>query len=196
LRPEEYLGLPRHNLELVEGGGAGRRVARIRQVAVKIRGGGWIFPTPKTKKGIRDVPFLAHLYRELSRLEVLNDSRRRLAGTEWQDFDLVFPSRDGTPQGEAWLLNRRFRPFLRRAGLPQHLTLYSLRYTYATLQLLAGERDKVVSDLMGHTQVNFTKDVYTKVLPVMQEEASDRLENLFFGAFRTTPAQSASELPM
>ena len=71
-----------------------------------------------------------------------------------------------------------------------------MRYAYATLQLLAGERDKVVSDLMGHEKVNFTKDVYAKVLPVMQEEASDRLENLFFGSLRTTLAQPASDLPM
>jgi len=135
------------------------------------------------------MPFPAYLYRELSRLDEINESRRRLAGAEWQDCDLVFPSPRGTPQSEPGMLNCRFRPFPNRAGLPQHFTLYSLRYTYATLQLLAGERDKVVSNLTGHTNVNFTKDVYAKVLPVMQEEASDGFESLFFGAARTTLAQ-------
>lgn len=80
--------------------------------------------------------------------------------------------------------------------MPEHFTLYSLRCTYAALQLLAGERDKVVSYLMGHESVNLTKDVYTKVLPVMQERASDGLERLFFVDVRTALAQPTSDLPM
>ena len=85
---------------------------------------------------------------------------------------------------------------LKRAGLAPHFTLYSLRYTYATLQFMAGERDKVISDLTGHTKVDFTKDVYTKVLPVMRETASDSLDRLLSGESRTTLAQSVSEQVM
>ena len=61
---------------------------------------------------------------------------------------------------------------------------------------MAGERDRVISDLMGHRRVDFTKEVYVKALPVMREQASDSLERLLFGEVRTTFAQSASELPM
>lgn len=193
LRPEEYLGLPRRHLELVSEGGAERGLVRVRQVAVRLRGGGWIFPPPKTRKGVRDVPFRAELYHELARMGRLVDSRRAAAGDSWSDFDLVFPSRGGSPQSSDSLLTGRFRRLLKRAGLPRHFTLYSLRYTYATLQLLAGERDKVVSDLMGHENVNFTKDVYTKVLPVMREQASDRLDKLLFGGVRTGVAQPEPE---
>jgi hypothetical protein len=35
-----------------------------------------------------------------------------------------------------------------------------LRYTFATMQYMAGERDKVISDMMGRTHTDFTKDVY------------------------------------
>lgn len=61
---------------------------------------------------------------------------------------------------------------------------------------MAGERDRVISDLMGHARTDFTKEVYVKALPVMREQASDSLEKLLFGAVRATFAQSASELPM
>ncbi len=54
----------------------------------------------------------------------------------------------------------------------------------------------MISDLMGHTRTDFTKEVYTKVLPVMRERASDDLERLLSGELRTAFAQSASELPM
>ena len=196
LRPEEYLGLPRKHLELVTQGDTERGLVRVRQVAVQMRGGGWLFPTPKTKKGVRDVPFPAWLYREIQRFGAIVDSRRLAFGTDWTDYDLVFPSRTGAPRTAGVLAKGRLRPLLKRAGLPTHFTLYSLRYTFATLQYLAGERDRVISDLMGHTRTDFTKEVYTKVLPVMREQASDSLERLLFGGVRTTLAQSDGERVM
>jgi len=48
----------------------------------------------------------------------------------------------------------------------------------------------------GHAKVDFTKNVYTKVLPAMQAQASDSLERLLFGAARTTFAQSDAERVM
>jgi integrase len=192
LRPEEYLGVRRQDVDLV----AGRGLVRVRQVAVKLRGGGWTFLPPKTRKGVRDVPFPAWLYHEMKRLEPLVDSRRRATGEGWVDHSLVFPSRTGEPQSSRVLGMGRFRRLLKRAGLPSHFTLYSLRYTFATLQYMAGERDRVISDLMGHTRTHFTKDVYTKVQPVMREQASDSLERLLLGADRATFAQSVTEQVM
>ena len=165
MRPEEYLGIRREDIELVEG----RGLARVRQVASKVRGGGWAFLPPKTKKGVRDVPFPAWLFEELKRFELLVDSRRLAAGCEWTDYGLAFPSRFGSPASADDLNRRRFPHLLRRAGLPVHFTLYSLRHTYATLQYMAGERDRVISDLIGHEKTDFTKAVYMKVLPVMRE---------------------------
>jgi hypothetical protein len=54
----------------------------------------------------------------------------------------------------------------------------------------------VISELMGHAKVDFTKNVYTKVLPAMQEQASDSLERLLFGEVRTTFAQPDGERVM
>lgn len=89
-----------------------------------------------------------------------------------------------------------FKTLLKRAELPTHFTLYSFRYTFATLQLLVGERDKVIADLMGHTKPDLTAEVYQKVLTEMRERASDRLENLLFQDSRTIFAQSESEREM
>lgn len=120
----------------------------------------------------------------------LVDARRLALASEWREHGLVFPSATGEPQSRDDLRDRRLKRLLKRAGLSQHFTLYSLRYTFATLQLLAGERDRVISDLMGHIRTDFTKDVYTKVLPLMREAASDSLERLLFGGVRPTLAQS------
>ncbi len=61
---------------------------------------------------------------------------------------------------------------------------------------MAGERDRVISDLMGHVRMDFTKEVCTKVLPVMREAASDSLERLLFGGLRATFTQSVTEQVM
>lgn len=196
IREGRLKGLRHEHLSLVDEGGVGRGIVRVRQVAVKVRGGGWEFHAPKTRKGVRDVPFPAWLYRELERYGALIDSRRLACGPEWTDFGLVFPSRTGAPRAYAVLAAGRLKPLLKRAGLHSHFTLYSLRYTFATLQYLAGERDRVISDMMGHTRTDFTKEVYTKVLPLMRERASDSLERLLFGGVRTALAQSSDERVM
>ena len=186
LRPEEYIGLRREDVDLV----GGRGLARVRQVVARLRGGaGWAFLPPKTKKGLRDVPFPAWLHGELKRYELVVDARRGALGPGWKDYGLVFPSTTGAPLSYERLRRLRLPALLKRAELPAHFTLYSLRYTFATLQFLAGERDRVISDLMGHTRTDFTKEVYTKVLPLMREEASDSLERLLFGEPRATFAQ-------
>jgi integrase len=91
LRPREYIGLTWPHVELSEG----RGVVHVRQVVHKLRGGGWAFRKPKTKKSVRAVPFPAALYTDLQRWQALQTARRRVVGSEWQAYDLVFPGADG-----------------------------------------------------------------------------------------------------
>lgn len=76
------------------------------------------------------------------------------------------------------------------AGIGGRVTANTLRYSFATLGLLAGELDKTVSAQMGHARVDFTKDVYQKVLPEMTQRLSDRLERHLFSTGRTPLAHS------
>jgi integrase len=57
--------------------------------------------------------------------------------------------------------------------------MYDLRHTCATLLLLDGESVKVVSERLGHSTVALTMDVYSHVLPTMQEGAAEKLEARF-----------------
>jgi integrase len=76
------------------------------------------------------------------------------------------------------LLRRHFKPILRRAGLPESLTPYSLRHSCATLLLAQNENPKVVSERLGHATVTLTLDTYSHVLPSMQQAATEKLERL------------------
>ena len=57
---------------------------------------------------------------------------------------------------------------------------HTLRHTHATLMLFQGEEPKVISERLGHSTISITLDRYSHVLPNMQQEAADRLENALF----------------
>jgi len=72
---------------------------------------------------------------------------------------------------------------LNAAKLPTDFRLYDLRHTAATLALSAGVPPKVVSEMLGHASAAFTLDVYSHVLPHMQDSGLRR-RTWHYGSFR------------
>jgi len=89
----------------------------------------------------------------------------------------VFTNGQGGPLDGHNLARRHLPRILEEAGLPQ-IRLYDLRHTAATLALSAGVPVKVVSEMLGHSSVALTLDVYSHVLPHMQEDAARRMAAL------------------
>jgi integrase len=75
------------------------------------------------------------------------------------------------------LRHRSFHMLLERAGLPR-MRFHDLRASAATLLLGMGIHPKIVSELLGHTQVSITLDVYSHVPATMQRDAITALEEL------------------
>lgn len=92
----------------------------------------------------------------------------------------MFTNEIGGPLARQNVLRRHFRPLLRKAGLPDTLRLYDLRHTAATLLLCGGINPKVAAERLGHSSIVMTLDTYSHVLPTMQREASDKMEELLF----------------
>jgi integrase len=67
---------------------------------------------------------------------------------------------------------------LKRAGLPD-VRFHDLRHSAATLLLSKGAHPKVVQEILGHSEIGMTMDIYSHVLPTMQREAMDRLNQEF-----------------
>jgi integrase len=63
---------------------------------------------------------------------------------------------------------------LKEAGLPA-IRFHDLRHSAATLLLSLGVHPKVVQELLGHSQISMTLDIYSHVLPTMRKEAMERL---------------------
>jgi integrase len=67
---------------------------------------------------------------------------------------------------------------LKQAYLPD-VRFHDLRHGGATVLLAAKVDLKVVSELLGHSSVAITADIYTHVLPEMQQEIVEKMDDLY-----------------
>jgi integrase len=56
---------------------------------------------------------------------------------------------------------------------------HDLRHTAATLLLAQGIHPKIVSEMLGHSQIAITLDLYSHVTPTMQRQAAEAMNRLF-----------------
>lgn len=131
----------------------------------------------KTAKSRRQVQLSDIAVAALRRHAGRQGDECRLAGSEWQETGLVFTNTVGRALLTANLTQRSFRPLLERAGLPV-IRFHDLRHTAATLLLGKGIHPKVVSELLGHSQVGVTLDLYSHVTPTMHQEAARTFDDL------------------
>ena len=89
---------------------------------------------------------------------------------------MVFCSHSGTPLFARNVV-RAFKGLLEKADLPD-IRFHDLRHTCATLLLLARVNPKVVSEMLGHASIAITLDIYSQVIPDMQQDAAATMATL------------------
>ena len=113
----------------------------------------------------------------LKRHRTIQLEARLKAGTALIDRDLVFPNTHGDYLLPTTLAGQ-FARLLKDVGLP-HMRFHDLRHSAATLLLSMGVPMKVVQELLGHSNFSITANVYSHVLPSMQQEAMDKMDAFF-----------------
>lgn len=139
--------------------------------------GAWRLTTPKTAKSRRriDLPSLAVEALRAHRTRQLEERLR--AGEGWEEHRFIFTRNDGEPLRGTHVLERHFRPLLRRAGLPA-IRIHDLRHTAATLLLSEGVNIKAVSETMGHSDIAITLGIYGHLLPTMQKDVTRAMDRV------------------
>jgi integrase len=174
MRRGELLGLRWSDIDL-DGG-----VASVQQTAQRIDGAGWVFRQPKTKLSRRAVALSPTTVQLLHKRRRDQAEARLLAGSAWQDRNLVFTSALGTPI-EPGTIRRIWRRILAAADVG-HVRWHDLRHAHATLMLSVGIHPKIVSERLGHSSIEMTVDTYSHVLPGLQAAAAAQLEALLESA--------------
>ncbi len=133
------------------------------------------FSEPKTSRSRRRIVLSRLATEALRQHKVRQETERLSAGGAWEDLDLVFLNTIGRPLDGRNLLHCWFRPMVKKAGLPR-MRFHDLRHTAATLLLSRGINPKIVSEMLGHSSVSVTLDIYSHIMPHMQQQAADAMD--------------------
>jgi integrase len=143
--------------------------------------GQWEYGETKRAGSRRLIRLQNWIIARLKELEKFQAAHPVVDPEEWpESVGLIFITEFGRPVNANSLVYKHFKPILKRAGLP-NIRLYDLRHTAATLALSVGVSPKVVSEQLGHTSAAFTLDVYSHVLPHMQDDAAAKVEAALMG---------------
>jgi integrase len=153
---------------------------KVQRQLQRIASRGLVFAEPKTAAGRRVVVLGPSAVEKLRQHRQRRSKELEKSGkARWQDSELIFPSSRGTPMGPRNLL-RHFKVTLKKAGLPD-IRFHDLRHTAASLMLMQGTHPKVVQERLGHSQISVTLDTYSHVLPSLQAEAAEKIDELIEG---------------
>ena len=179
MRQEELLGLKWDAVDL-DGG-----FLEVRRTLFWMAGRGPVWGEPKSDTSRRRVS-LAPVAVAALRSHEERQAKERAAMKRWEEKGLVFCNTLGGPIEAANLLYRNFRPLLVKAKLPR-MRFHDLRHSTASLLLSLNESPKVVQELLGHSSIRLTLDVYSHAMPTLQQAAVNRLGGLLDGSAQAPP---------
>jgi integrase len=141
---------------------------------------GFIEAEPKTEKSRRSIILPPFALETLKQHYNRQQEAKLKAGNAWQDRDLVFCNSIGTPLDPKSQVRVQLNALLQKAGLP-HIRFHDLRHSTATMLLSMGIHPKVVQELLGHNQISMTMDIYSHVMPTLQQDAMNKLNQALQG---------------
>jgi integrase len=132
-------------------------------------GGKLIRGTTKTKAGTRRLPLPPSL------LPVLKAHLERQQA-KYPQNQYVFASTTGTPINPRNLL-RQFKAILQKAGL-RDIRFHDLRHTAATFLIACGEHPRTFMDILGHSQISTTMNIYGHILDTTRTDAISGMDTI------------------
>lgn len=128
---------------------------------------------PKTKESVRMVPMLDEVYDALMLQKDRQESDKQRYRDIYLDQGLVFADLCGDYLPQRQFMDK-YHAFLKKYGITD-IRFHDLRHTFATLLIESDVSMKVVQELLGHSTITTSMDIYTHVSDEKKEQALDRL---------------------
>lgn len=170
MRRGEMLALQWANVDLEH------KTLRVVAAASQV-GSQMIFGEPKNKSGRRQIILTTAAVAALRAHKARQAAERLKAGAHWVDQGLVFTDVRGGVVRPYNLARRSYGPLLVAAGVPK-IRFHDLRHTAATLLLSRGVHPKIVSEMLGHSNIAMTMDLYSHVTSAMHAEAARIMDDI------------------
>jgi integrase len=145
----------------------------------------------KSHKGRRIVPLpdfcIAAIEKQLAKRPAL----RAWAGSRWKETGFLFCSSVGTPLLER-NVSRDLNKLLEVAGMPK-CRMHDLRHSCVTLLGAQGVLLRTIADIVGHSDIRLTQNIYQHAFMSMKREAVNTLDAILNSVATrpATPADSA-----
>jgi integrase len=123
----------------------------------------------------RSVALSATVAEQLRTHRIAQSQELLRVGVRLSDDSFVVAQADGSPLQPRSLTHEWVR-LISASTLPR-LRFHDLRHAHATHLLSSGVHVKVASERLGHSKVGITLDLYSHVLPGMQEDAVARVDD-------------------
>jgi integrase len=129
---------------------------------------------PKTAGSRRPIPLCEWLCESLWRHRSRQSSTRLCRGGSWNDQGLVFTTKVGGP---VYRSNYRDRvvTMCKKNNL-RYISPRDMRHTFAVISLEQGEQLASVSQIMGHSSIDITKQIYARYIHTMSQSVTNSVE--------------------
>jgi integrase len=184
LRLGEALALAWEDVDLAT------RQLRVRRSLQRIRGK-LEFVETKSERSNRTLRLPAVCLSSLARHVEQQAKERAWAGSKWVDSGLCFTSRLGTPL-DGPNVTHQFQRLLRVSGLPK-MRFHDLRHQAGTLLIAQGVHPRTVMEILGHSQIGITMNLYGHILPELHDEAAEKMD-AFFSIPTKTPTKAVQKM--
>ena len=145
--------------------------------------GGLYLDEPKTPGSRRTIHLPLPLIDVLRRHRATQAAARLEYGADWgghwAQHDLVFTTSIGTPLDPS-RVNKEVQAITERAGLGRW-TPHELRHSAASILIASGVPLKVISEMLGHSSIRVTADVYGHLLEPARAEAAQAMGAALWG---------------
>lgn len=146
------------------------KTIHIENTLTDVGGKHWLQP-PKTKTSNRYIALSDILAKIFLEQKQYNDEKKAKLGKDYKYPEMVFTTDSGNYVDRSGL-NTQFRRFVKDTEF-DFITLHSLRHCNATLLINSGIDLKIVSELLGHSDVSTTANVYADVLDSAKAKVAD-----------------------
>lgn len=170
LRLGEALGLSWDDVDL------DARTLTVRRSLQRLNGE-FRLTEPKSEQSRRTVPMPEFLVARLRQHRVTQNRERLQAGDTWdREWNLVFTTATGRPIENSGV-NHTLKKLLAVSNL-RPMRVHDLRHGCASLLLAKGVTPRVLMETLGHSQISLTMNTYAHVIPSLQRDAADRMDEI------------------